>query len=101
MSAQKEDFFRLTPETILDAVDEILDQVEPGLRTTGTAMALNSLENRVYDLELEDDSHIVTKFYRPGRWTRDQIQEEHDFLFALEDAEAAIDLLVRWSTRSR
>jgi Ser/Thr protein kinase RdoA (MazF antagonist) len=93
--SQQEDFFRLTPEAILDAVDEILHAAEPGLRTTGTAMALNSLENRVYDLELEDDSHIVTKFYRPGRWSREQIQEEHDFLFAL--AESEIPVVAPWS----
>lgn len=86
----EEDFFRLTPEAVLDSVESVLQENEPGLRATGRALALNSLENRVYDVEFEDGSHAVAKFYRPGRWTRDQIQEEHDFLFALEDAEIPV-----------
>jgi Ser/Thr protein kinase RdoA (MazF antagonist) len=43
-------------------------------------MALNSYENRVYDFMLEDGAHVVAKFYRPGRWSREQILEEHRFL---------------------
>jgi Ser/Thr protein kinase RdoA (MazF antagonist) len=85
-----EDFFRLTPEAILDAVEAIVQKQHPGLRATGRALALNSLENRVYDVELDDNSHIVTKFYRPGRWTPEQIREEHAFLFALEEAEIPV-----------
>lgn len=90
MSGKLEDFFRLTPEAILESVESTLQQDEPGLRATGRALALNSLENRVYDIEFEDGSHAVTKFYRPGRWTRAQIEEEHGFLFALEDAEIPV-----------
>lgn len=93
--ATNEDFFRLTPEGILDAVEAVVQEREPDLRCTGRALALNSLENRVYDVELEDNSHVVTKFYRPGRWTEDQIREEHEFLFALEDAE--IPVVAPWS----
>lgn len=89
MSTQNE-FFRLTPESILDSVEEVLQQEEPDLRATGRALALNSLENRVYDVELDDNSHVVTKFYRPGRWSREQIEEEHDFLFALEELEIPV-----------
>jgi len=48
-------------------------------------MVLNSYENRVYDLTLEDDSHIITKFYRPGRWSLEQITEEHRFLAELAE----------------
>ncbi|MGZ3693480.1 MAG: serine/threonine protein kinase [Bdellovibrionota bacterium] len=90
MTKATEDFFRLTPEAILDAVEAVVQKRFPGLRATGRALALNSLENRVYDVELEDDSHIVTKFYRPGRWTPEQIREEHAFLFALEEAEIPV-----------
>jgi Ser/Thr protein kinase RdoA (MazF antagonist) len=90
MAQLLEDFFRLTPEVIFDAVDEVVNEAMPGDRCSGRALALNSLENRVYDLELESTGHIVTKFYRPGRWTRAQIQEEHDFLYALEDAEIPV-----------
>lgn len=85
-----EDFFRLDPEAILDSIDEVVAEAMPGVRSTGRSLALNSLENRVYDIELDDDSHIVAKFYRPGRWTQAQIQEEHDFLYALEDAEIPV-----------
>jgi len=70
-------FFQLTPDIIMKAVEE------SGYRPTGHCLALNSYENRVFDLKLEDDSHIVSKFYRPGRWSREQIQEEHEFLFEL------------------
>jgi Ser/Thr protein kinase RdoA (MazF antagonist) len=87
---KKEDFFRLTPEGILDAVEAVVQKRQPDLRATGRALALNSLENRVYDVELEDESHLVTKFYRPGRWSREQILEEHAFMFALEDAEIPV-----------
>jgi len=60
---------------------------QAGLRPTGHCRALNSLENRVFDIGLEDGTHIVAKFYRPGRWSLTQIQEEHNFLFDLRDAE--------------
>lgn len=85
-----QDFFALKPESILDAVETAIHLEEPSLRATGRALALNSLENRVYDVELDDGTHVVAKFYRPGRWTRAQIQEEHDFLFALDDAEIPV-----------
>lgn len=80
-------FYDLTPDRILDAVESL------GLRGTGRIHPLNSMENRVFALELEQplpDSSItwiVTKFYRPGRWSRAQIQCEHDFLTDLADAE--------------
>jgi Ser/Thr protein kinase RdoA (MazF antagonist) len=90
VSRLSQDFFQLTPEGILDSVEAVLQREEPDLRATGRALALNSLENRVYDVELDDDSHVVTKFYRPGRWTKDQILEEHGFLYALEDAEIPV-----------
>lgn len=76
-------FFQLTPEKVLEAVEAL------GVRCTGRVLALNSLENRVYEVELDVDlepgagrwdAFRVIKFYRPGRWTRDQILEEHQFL---------------------
>ncbi len=77
-------FYELTPHAILDSVEECLQT-----RTTGRLMALNSLENRVYDIELEDDdgTHVIAKFYRPCRWTKEQIIEEHQFLNDLHSAE--------------
>jgi Ser/Thr protein kinase RdoA (MazF antagonist) len=75
----KNDFFyQLTPFVVMEAL------VEAGLRPDGSSLQLNSLENRVYDLGMEDGSHVVAKFYRPGRWSREQIEEEHRFLAALE-----------------
>ncbi|PKO73483.1 MAG: hypothetical protein CVU23_02450, partial [Betaproteobacteria bacterium HGW-Betaproteobacteria-17] len=51
---------------------------------------LNSFENRVYELECEDRSRVVAKFYRPGRWIREQILEEHEFLADLVEAEVPV-----------
>jgi len=76
-------FFQLTPERVLEAVEQL------GTRCTGRVLALNSMENRVYEVELDIDlgptagrwdAFRVVKFYRPGRWSRAQIQEEHSFL---------------------
>ena len=53
-------------------------------------MQLNSMENRVFSLPLEDGSHIIVKYYRPGRWSADQIREEHDFLFELHQEEVPV-----------
>jgi len=74
-------FFALTPEKVMDAVEI------GGRCCTGRFIVLNSYENRVYQLELSDGSFVVGKFYRPGRWTRDQILDEHEFIWDLEDAE--------------
>ncbi len=77
-------FFRLTPERVLEAVEA------SGLECTGRCQALNSYENRVYDVELEGGEHRVAKFYRPGRWTREQILEEHEFLLELAREEIPV-----------
>jgi Ser/Thr protein kinase RdoA (MazF antagonist) len=84
------EFFSLNPDSILEAVESALQREEPDLRATGRSIALNSMENRVYDVELEDESHVVAKFYRPGRWTGKQILEEHQFLFALDEMEIPV-----------
>ena len=84
-------FYRLTPDWVLRAVEA------GGFRPTGHCTALNSLANRVYDLRLEDESHVVAKFYRPGRWSRDSILSEHRFLFDLQAAEIPVCAPVRFS----
>ena len=66
-------FETLTPDVVLDALDSV------GLRGDGRLTALSSYENRVYQVQLEDGTAVVAKFYRPGRWSDAQIQEEHDF----------------------
>ena len=77
-------FLELTPDRVLAAVEA------GGFAPTGHCTPLTCLENRVYDLRLEDDSHIVAKFYRPGRWTRDAILDEHRFLAELRGAEIPV-----------
>ncbi len=78
-------FYSLTPDNVLDAFESL------GLKSTGRVLQLNSMENRVFEVELELD-HIpdnpserfrIIKFYRPGRWSKDQINDEHEFLFDL------------------
>ncbi|MEZ4818939.1 MAG: hypothetical protein R3A45_03215 [Bdellovibrionota bacterium] len=76
----------LTPEHILDAIDRL------GFTTTGRCLPLNSMENRVYEVEIETDSNVasehflIAKFYRSARWTKEQILEEHG-LFDLQAQE--------------
>lgn len=66
-------FDALTPDVILSAVDE------QGWLTSGHVLALNSYENRVYQVGIEEREPIIAKFYRPGRWSDAQILEEHAF----------------------
>src|SRR5881296_2399632 len=74
-------FFALTPDRVLDAVEV------GGLRCTGRCLPLRAFENRVYEVELEDERRLVVKFYRPGRWSRAAILDEHAFLSDLAAAE--------------
>ena len=75
------DFALLMPDRVLDAVERATRQ-----RCTGVLRPLPSYINRVYAVELEDGQQIVAKFYRPGRWTRAAISDEHAFLLAcIED----------------
>jgi Ser/Thr protein kinase RdoA (MazF antagonist) len=71
----------LTPDVVLDALAGL------DLHGDGRLMALNSYENRVYQVYLEDRSAVVVKFYRPGRWSDAQIAEEHAFSTELTAAE--------------
>ncbi len=84
-------FYNLTPDRVIAAVEK------SGFSLTGHYMVLNSYENRVYDLKLEDDSHVIAKFYRPGRWTIDQIREEHRFLLDLAEDEIPVCAPIKFS----
>jgi Ser/Thr protein kinase RdoA (MazF antagonist) len=108
-------FYELTPDRMIEAVEKAV-----GRRCTGQLSALNSMENRVYELhfEVEEDDDdedrdgtwtensraptiqpmthhprparnesVIAKFYRPGRWSREQILEEHGFLWDLQENE--------------
>ncbi|MEM6455781.1 MAG: serine/threonine protein kinase, partial [Acidobacteriota bacterium] len=77
-------FIGLTPDRVLQAVERA------GLACRPVCYPLNSFENRVYEVELEDRARVVAKFYRPGRWTEAQILEEHRLLDALAAAEVPV-----------
>jgi len=77
-------FFRLSPTRVLQAVEAA------GFVPSGHCFALNALENRVYDVRLDDEKHVVAKFYRPGRWSRETILDEHRLLAALVEAEIPV-----------
>ena len=77
-------FLSLTPHKVIEAVEAA------GVLCNRVCYPLNSFENRVYELECEDRSRVIAKFYRPGRWTREQILEEHRFLADLEEAEIPV-----------
>ena len=63
----------LDPDTILGAIDSV------GSHSNGRLLALNSYENRVYQVGVDDDRFLIAKFYRPGRWSDSAILEEHHF----------------------
>lgn len=74
----------LTPDTILAAVESA------GRLSDGRLLALNSYENRVYQVGIEDSAPLIAKFYRPGRWSDAAILEEHAFSRELTDAEIPV-----------
>jgi Ser/Thr protein kinase RdoA (MazF antagonist) len=74
----------LSPDMVLDALDSV------GLRGDGRLLALNSYENRVYQIGMEEGPPVVAKFYRPGRWSDGQILEEHAFVAELVEREIPV-----------
>jgi Ser/Thr protein kinase RdoA (MazF antagonist) len=78
------DYADLDPQQVLDALDAV------GLRGDGRLLQLNSYENRVFQVFLEDGSAVVAKFYRPGRWSDAQIVEEHAFALELAADEVPV-----------
>lgn len=68
---------RLTPDLILQSLET------QGFHCDGRLLALNSYENRVYQIGIEDSTPVVAKFYRPGRWDKAAILEEHAFALEL------------------
>ncbi|MGQ0655465.1 MAG: serine/threonine protein kinase, partial [Betaproteobacteria bacterium] len=88
LSVDAHPYSQLTPDRVLDAVDAA------GMRSDGRLLSLNSYENRVYQVWLEDteggNEVVVAKFYRPGRWSDAQIDEEHDFARELAGREIPV-----------
>ncbi len=77
-------FELLTPDMIMDAVESC------GHVTDGRLIALNSYENRVYQVGVDEKEPLIAKFYRPGRWDDRQIKEEHDYCFQLQEQELPV-----------
>jgi Ser/Thr protein kinase RdoA (MazF antagonist) len=100
-ASQSTPFAGLTPDFVLDALDSV------GLHGDGRLLQLNSYENRVFQVFLQDGTAVVAKFYRPGRWSNEQILEEHGFALELAAEEipvvAPLTLAVaptsRWDVR--
>ncbi len=74
----------LSPEAVLDALESL------GLHCDGRVLALNSYENRVYQVGIEDAVPVIAKFYRPGRWSDAAIGEEHAFATELAAQEIPV-----------
>ncbi|MGA9163071.1 MAG: serine/threonine protein kinase [Thiobacillus sp.] len=84
MTTSPHPYAALTPDCALDALDST------GLKADGRLLALNSYENRVYQMGVEDAAPVVVKFYRPGRWPDAAILEEHAFTAELAAREIPV-----------
>ena len=74
----------LTPDLVVEAIEAV------GHASDGRVLALNSYENRVYQVGRDDSTPVVVKFYRPGRWSTPAILEEHEFALELARAELPV-----------
>lgn len=83
-SESKDLFLGLTPDRVLESVEAA------GLAVNPVCYPLNAYENRVYEVELADRSRVIAKFYRPTRWSAEQILEEHAFVAELADEEIEV-----------
>lgn len=83
-NSPRQDYAALTPDLVLDALASL------GLHSDGRLLALNSYENRVYQVGMETGPPVVVKFYRPRRWSDAAILEEHAFVRELAEAEIPV-----------
>jgi len=90
MPERQHPFQTLTPSFIMDAIES------RGFRCDCRTFALNSYENRVYQVGIDDGPPLIAKFYRPGRWSDAQIMEEHAFCFEL--AEHELPVVAPWQS---
>ncbi len=92
------DFAALEPEVIIDSVESL------GLQSDARIFPLNSYENRVYQIGLESSTDygpkIIGKYYRPNRWSNEQIQEEHDFTSELAQLEIPVVAPLQFKQKS-
>lgn len=94
MSDSPHPFQSLTPSFVMDAVES------RGFRCDCRTLALGSYENRVYQVGIEEGRPLIAKFYRPGRWSDEQILEEHEFCFELAGHELPVVAPIRTSGES-
>lgn len=87
-------FDSLNPDLIMDAVESL------GYRCDCRIFPLNSYENRVYRVGIEDEEPLIAKFYRPERWSNEQLQEEHNFCFELQEEELPVLAPLQIGTQS-
>ena len=85
-------FEQLTPDQMLNAAEEAT-----GTLFTGFTAQLPSYINRVYEFRTRDGTRLIAKFYRPGRWSKDAILDEHTFLQELYEAELPVITPLRLS----
>lgn len=78
-------FPQLAPDTVLNLVESVLD-----IPCSNICRPLNSYINRVFELETVDGKGLVIKFYRPERWSKNALQDEHDFLLELDQQEIPV-----------
>ena len=93
-SSNSHPYEQLTPDCILDALEDV------GFEPSGSLLALNSYENRVYQASLNDGSFVIAKFYRPFRWSDEAILEEHDFSYELVEQDVPIVAPLRTNEKS-
>lgn len=84
MNTSHTPYANLSPDIMLDAVESL------GFHCSGSLSALNSYENRVYQIGMEDAAPVIAKFYRPGRWSDAAILEEHQFAQELLNLEIPV-----------
>jgi len=77
-------YSKLTPDVVMDAAEST------GLRCDARILELNSYENRVYQIGIEDAEPVIGKFYRHNRWSDEQILEEHNFTLELADEDVSV-----------
>lgn len=77
-------YSKLTPDLVMDAAEST------GLRCDARILQLNSYENRVYQIGIEDDEPVIGKFYRHNRWSDEQILEEHNFTLELVEEDVSV-----------
>jgi len=87
-------FARLTPDIVLDAVESL------GLISDARVLTLNSYENRVFQVGIEDSEPLIAKFYRPDRWSDAQILEEHNLSFELAELDIPLVAPIQYKNQS-